>query len=228
MLWQITVQQVGSTSPGVWCPTGSTLPRMFLGRMRETFKIVLSVWGTCQRCGVHHGAPTLWLPRWGMKLFPAFASCTLAIAVISMTYAVDAQPGWSPKEGAQMLLSVVSCKPVSTCNYLNEWQNEVESGKNLCVCSVLIYLAPIPLTQRNHGGLLCKDRLFKLCSEFGWYWGSRCRPEAPNNMFTCQPIQLIYTKSFVDVNVSVVFVCKILQIQMPISYITLMRLYTSA
>lgn len=37
-----------------------------------------------------------------MKLFPAFASGVLAVAVVSMTYAVKAQPGWSPKEGGAM------------------------------------------------------------------------------------------------------------------------------
>ena len=36
----------------------------------------------------------------GMKLFPAFAGGVLAVAVVFMTYAVNAQPGWSPKEGA--------------------------------------------------------------------------------------------------------------------------------
>ncbi len=35
-----------------------------------------------------------------MKLFPAFAGGVLAVAVVFMTYAVNAQPGWSPKEGA--------------------------------------------------------------------------------------------------------------------------------
>lgn len=73
-------------------------------------------------------APAIFFGLWGqrppenilgMKLFPAFASCTLAIAVISMTYAVDAQPGWSPKEGrtfSLLALAMVLITGTATAN----------------------------------------------------------------------------------------------------------------
>eukprot|EP00434_Breviolum_minutum_P008713 symbB.v1.2.007681.t1/scaffold475.1/size199048/22 len=73
-------------------------------------------------------APALFFGLWGqrppenvlgMKLFPAFASGVLAVAVVSMTYAVKAQPGWSPKEGARfssLALAVVLITGIATAN----------------------------------------------------------------------------------------------------------------
>lgn len=73
-------------------------------------------------------APAIFFGLWGqrppenllgMKLFPAFASCMLAIAIIAMTYSVDAQPGWSPKEGrtfSQLAVAVVLITALATAN----------------------------------------------------------------------------------------------------------------